>query len=203
MVGDRSTSTFRGRAHRPEAYTDIKRVRKVSEYKKRVKHIPAGLNGFLRSSADCQRARRDMAGLVRPRGEEENNGRDGEDTGQRAAALACHSGSGGACLYKPYSRATWTRSRTAVPSSNHHRPPSVLTHRRPPHTMVLLVTSDNEQFVVDKEVAERSVLIKNMLEGACARHGPRTRATDLVARFLQMSVRATSRSRSRTCPRVS
>ncbi|THG98680.1 hypothetical protein EW026_g3537 [Hermanssonia centrifuga] len=30
--------------------------------------------------------------------------------------------------------------------------------------MVLLVTSDNEQFVVDKEVAERSVLIKNMLE---------------------------------------
>jgi len=31
--------------------------------------------------------------------------------------------------------------------------------------MVLLVTSDNEQFVVDKEVAERSVLIKNMLEG--------------------------------------
>ena len=31
--------------------------------------------------------------------------------------------------------------------------------------MVLLVTSDNEQFVVDKQVAERSVLIKNMLEG--------------------------------------
>lgn len=31
--------------------------------------------------------------------------------------------------------------------------------------MVLLVTSDNEQFVVEKEVAERSVLIKNMLEG--------------------------------------
>ena len=34
--------------------------------------------------------------------------------------------------------------------------------------MVLLVTSDNEQFVVDKEVAERSVLIKNMLEGGLA-----------------------------------
>lgn len=34
--------------------------------------------------------------------------------------------------------------------------------------MVLLVTSDNEQFVVDKEVAERSVLIKNMLEGKYA-----------------------------------
>ncbi|EIM90003.1 ubiquitin-protein ligase [Stereum hirsutum FP-91666 SS1] len=30
--------------------------------------------------------------------------------------------------------------------------------------MVLLVTSDNEQFTVDKDVAERSVLIKNMLE---------------------------------------
>ena len=40
--------------------------------------------------------------------------------------------------------------------------------------MVLLVTSDNEQFVVDKEVAERSVLIKNMLEGAPAT--PRHRA---------------------------
>jgi hypothetical protein len=31
--------------------------------------------------------------------------------------------------------------------------------------MVLLVTSDSEQFVVEKDVAERSVLIKNMLEG--------------------------------------
>lgn len=31
--------------------------------------------------------------------------------------------------------------------------------------MVLLATSDGEQFSVDKEVAERSVLIKNMLEG--------------------------------------
>ena len=31
--------------------------------------------------------------------------------------------------------------------------------------MVLLVTSDNEQFIVEKDVAERSVLIKNMLEG--------------------------------------
>ena len=31
--------------------------------------------------------------------------------------------------------------------------------------MVLLVTSDNEQFNADKEVVERSVLIKNMLEG--------------------------------------
>jgi hypothetical protein len=33
--------------------------------------------------------------------------------------------------------------------------------------MVLLITSDHEQFVVDKEVAERSVVIKNMLEGPC------------------------------------
>lgn len=31
--------------------------------------------------------------------------------------------------------------------------------------MVLLVTSDSEQFVVEKDVAERSVLIKDMLEG--------------------------------------
>ena len=31
--------------------------------------------------------------------------------------------------------------------------------------MVHIVTSDNEQFNVDKDVAERSVLIKNMLEG--------------------------------------
>jgi S-phase kinase-associated protein 1 len=30
---------------------------------------------------------------------------------------------------------------------------------------VHLLSSDNEQFTVDKEVAERSVLIKNMLEG--------------------------------------
>ncbi|TRM62577.1 Skp1 family, dimerization domain-containing protein [Schizophyllum amplum] len=33
--------------------------------------------------------------------------------------------------------------------------------------MVLLVTSDNEQFNTEKEIVERSVLIKNMLEGAC------------------------------------
>lgn len=31
--------------------------------------------------------------------------------------------------------------------------------------MVVLVTSDNEQFFVDKDVAERSPLIKKMLEG--------------------------------------
>jgi S-phase kinase-associated protein 1 len=33
--------------------------------------------------------------------------------------------------------------------------------------MVLLVTSDSEQFNADREVVERSVLIKNMLEGVC------------------------------------
>jgi hypothetical protein len=47
-------------------------------------------------------------------------------------------------------------TRPSVPTQS-HRPPSSI--------MVLLVTSDNEQFVVDKDVAERSVLIKNMLEG--------------------------------------
>jgi len=31
-------------------------------------------------------------------------------------------------------------------------------------TMVLLVTSDNEQYVADKEVVQRSVLIRNLLE---------------------------------------
>jgi hypothetical protein len=31
--------------------------------------------------------------------------------------------------------------------------------------MVRLVTSDDVEFVVEKEVVERSVLIKNMLEG--------------------------------------
>jgi hypothetical protein len=31
--------------------------------------------------------------------------------------------------------------------------------------MVLIVTSDNEHFHADKDVVERSVLIKNMLEG--------------------------------------
>jgi hypothetical protein len=34
--------------------------------------------------------------------------------------------------------------------------------------MVFLTTSDNESFTVDKEVAERCLLINNMFEGACA-----------------------------------
>jgi len=34
---------------------------------------------------------------------------------------------------------------------------------------VKLVSSDSEQFTVDKDVAERSVLIKNMLEGGSSR----------------------------------
>ncbi|TIB02278.1 hypothetical protein E3P94_01058 [Wallemia ichthyophaga] len=33
-----------------------------------------------------------------------------------------------------------------------------------PPTKVILLTSDNEEFQVDKDIAERSVLIKNMLE---------------------------------------
>ena len=41
--------------------------------------------------------------------------------------------------------------------------------------MVLLVTSDNEQFVVDKDVAERSALIGDFLEGKnTAPHSPAT-----------------------------
>lgn len=32
-------------------------------------------------------------------------------------------------------------------------------------SQVKLTTSDNEEFNVDRDVAERSVLIKNMLEG--------------------------------------
>ena len=41
--------------------------------------------------------------------------------------------------------------------------------------MVLLVTSDNEQFKVEKPVAQRSVLIKNMLEGASSSLPPGTK----------------------------
>ena len=41
--------------------------------------------------------------------------------------------------------------------------------------MVLLVSSDNQQFVVDKDVAERSALIKSKLEGKnTAPHSPAT-----------------------------
>jgi len=44
--------------------------------------------------------------------------------------------------------------------------------------MVLLVSSDSEQFVVDKDVAERSALIKKMLEGKnAAPHPPPPRHT--------------------------
>lgn len=40
--------------------------------------------------------------------------------------------------------------------------------------MVLIVTSDNEQFTVEKEVVERSVLIKNMLEGGAKTSFPQS-----------------------------
>jgi len=47
--------------------------------------------------------------------------------------------------------------------------------------MVLLVSSDSEQFVVDKDVAERSALIKKMLEGKnTAPHSPRHTLSDHV-----------------------
>jgi len=47
--------------------------------------------------------------------------------------------------------------------------------------MVLLVSSDSEQFVVDKDVAERSVLIKKMLEGKnAAPRSPRHNLSDHV-----------------------
>jgi len=39
-------------------------------------------------------------------------------------------------------------------------------------TQVNLMTSDNQQFTVDKAVAQRSVLIKNMLEGKSVSHDP-------------------------------
>lgn len=57
------------------------------------------------------------------------------------------------------------------PVQTSHPTSSSTTSRSRKFKMVLLVTSDNEQFVVDKEVAERSVLIKNMLEGAFRRRG--------------------------------
>ena len=61
--------------------------------------------------------------------------------------------------------------------------------------MVLLVTSDNEQFNTEKEIVERSVLIKNMLEGAQNRP-PRVRLSSLahVLPVVQMSEKAISPS---------
>ena len=47
--------------------------------------------------------------------------------------------------------------------------------------MVLLVSSDNEQFVVDKDVAERSALIKKMLEGKKCSSLPRHTLSDHLA----------------------
>ena len=46
-------------------------------------------------------------------------------------------------------------------------PTTLLTNTLLIIIMVLLVTSDSEQFNADKDVVERSVLIKNMLEGWC------------------------------------
>ncbi len=69
--------------------------------------------------------------------------------------------------------------RALSPSPPHHHTPrrhhipfrTLETDRNAPSlqsyttTMVSLTTSDNEQFTVDRDVAERSVLIKQMLEG--------------------------------------
>lgn len=63
--------------------------------------------------------------------------------------------------------------------------------------MVLLVTSDNEKFQVDKQVAERSILIKNMLEGMSRfllQHVTRLNSAFL----LQMSVNLTRLYRYQT-----
>jgi Skp1 family, tetramerisation domain len=58
-----------------------------------------------------------------------------------------------------------TPSRFVLRLDSSSLPPLSLSLLSIHPTMVLLVTSDNEQFVVEKDVAERSVLIKNMLEG--------------------------------------
>ena len=47
--------------------------------------------------------------------------------------------------------------------------------------MVVLVTSDSEQFKAEREVVERSVLIKNMLEGLL-KVVPRCPAIDCLSR---------------------
>ena len=73
---------------------------------------------------------------------------------------------------------------------------SLLPHLIP--TMVLLVTSDNEQFVVDKDVAERSVLIKNMLEGSPLPSFFIYMLPTILTRDFQMWARATNRYRCRT-----
>ena len=67
--------------------------------------------------------------------------------------------------------------------------------------MVLLVTSDSEQFVVEKDVAERSVLIKNMLEGDYFPLYLIPESTQSTT-FIQMLAKATSRYRSPMSHRV-
>ena len=57
--------------------------------------------------------------------------------------------------------------RTNPPPSRSHYPP---IHLSTMATQVNLMTSDNQQFTVDKAVAQRSVLIKNMLEGKSYSH---------------------------------
>ena len=66
-------------------------------------------------------------------------------------------------------------------------------------TKVLLETSDKETFSVDKEVTERSVMLKNMLEGQSSL--PRwTRVTHPSSRpkLTQLALRSPSRSTPQT-----
>ena len=88
------------------------------------------------------------------------------------------------------------------------KPPSspTTTTSTSPHPisikMVLLVTSDNEQFNADKDVVERSVLIKNMLEGAYPSSTLRTSCSNNAHSLffiVQMLASPTSLSLSLTC----
>jgi hypothetical protein len=76
--------------------------------------------------------------------------------GQRQKGQEGHSVTRSGVVWRGVGVLLYFIGQSSLPSSS--LPPSK-------HIMVLLVTSDNEQFVVEKDVAERSVLIKNMLEG--------------------------------------
>ncbi len=78
-------------------------------------------------------------------------------------------------LRAPHLIATTTTSNNTM-STTEERQPSVK-----------LVTSDNEEFEVEREVATKSVLIKNMIEGtfslqapgSCLKHATHDRSTFL------------------------
>ena len=195
VVGDGAPRTLRGR---PDAAQACAGAGGVTTWSGRSvgAHSPAGLNGFRRAAAHRHKDWRDIAReSARAKPKAENKARRGRATTSGPRRLR-----GLGNLYKRFLR---PRRRTLWrPSSVHLLPCLILSSL--PANMVLLVTSDNEQFVVDKEVAERSVLIKNMLEGAshtCLR--PCSAAHVPPSVTLQMSARATSRSRSPMFPRAS